>query len=173
MSLAAKAQRIRAVVLDIDGVLTDGRIGYGPMPGEIKFFDVKDGHALVLLRRAGLKVGALSGRASEANRQRADELGFDFLYQGEKDKGAAFARLLKEQGLTAEECLYAGDDLVDLPVMRAAGVSVAVGDAVPEVRQAADWQTTAPGGHGAVRELAVWLLKQLGQWDRVVAKYYP
>ena len=172
MSLAAKAQRIRAVVLDIDGVLTDGRIGYGPMPGEIKFFDVKDGHALVLLRRAGLKVGALSGRASEANRQRAAELGLDFLYQGEKDKGAAFARLLEEQGLAAEECLYAGDDLVDLPVMRAAGVSVAVGDAVPEVRQAADWQTTAPGGHGAVRELAVWLLKQLGQWDRVVAKYY-
>lgn len=171
MTLAAECGRIRALVLDVDGVLTDGRIGYGSQDGEIKFFDVKDGHALKLLRRAGLKAGILSGRASAANRQRAAELSLDFIYEGEKDKGAAFHRLLQEQGLQAEECLMVGDDLVDLPVMRRAGLAVAVADAVPEVRQAAAWVTAAPGGRGAVREVAVWLLRSQGKWEDVIGRY--
>jgi len=172
MNLAAKTAQIRAVILDVDGVLTDGRIGYGPMPGEIKFFDVKDGHGVKLLRRAGIKVGILSGRASQANVQRAGELALDFVYEGEKDKAAAFSRLLQEQALAAEECLAVGDDLVDLPVMRRAGVGVAVADAVPEVLAAAAWCTRAPGGRGAVREVAEWLLRQQHKWDSVTARYF-
>jgi len=165
-------RRIRALILDVDGVLTDGRIGYGSQEGEIKFFDVKDGHALVLLRRVGLKAGILSGRASAANRQRAAELRLDFIYEGELDKRAGFERLLQEQELTAAECLYVGDDLVDLPVMRQAGIAVAVADAVPEVRQQADWVTEAGGGRGAVREVVIWLLRQQGRWETATARYY-
>src|SRR5450759_1130729 len=110
MNLDAKAKRVRAVVLDIDGVLTDGRVGYGSMPGEIKFFDVRDGHDIKLLQRAGLRVGVLSGRASEANRQRTTELGLNFVLEGEKNKGEAFTRLLQQEGLQGEECLTVGDD---------------------------------------------------------------
>lgn len=171
MNLEPDIRRIRALILDVDGVLTDGRIGYGSQEGEIKFFDVKDGQGLALLRRAGLKAGILSGRASAANRQRAAELSLDFLYEGEKDKLAGFERLLREQALGSEECLYVGDDLVDLPVMRRAGLAAAVADAVPEVREAAHWVTEAPGGRGAVRELVTRLLKLQGKWDAVTACY--
>ena len=172
MSLSDKAQRIRAVVLDVDGVLTDGSIGYGAGSAEeIKFFNVKDGHAIKLLQRAGLKVGILSGRTSAANRRRAEELSMDFVYEGEKDKKEAFSRLLADTGLTASECLYVGDDVVDIPVMRQAGVAVAVADAVAEVKECADWQTDLPGGHGAVREAALWLLKQQHRWDGLMARY--
>ena len=171
MNLAARAKRVRAVVLDVDGVLTDGRVGYGPVPGEIKFFDVRDGHAIKLLLRTGLRVGLLSGRASEANRQRAAELGLSFVFEGEKDKAAGFGRLLEREHLTPEECLVVGDDVMDIPVMRQSGVAVAVADAVPEAAAVADWQTQAGGGRGAVREIAVWLLKLQGNWEKVMARY--
>ncbi len=171
MSLAAKAQKIKAIILDVDGVLTDGQIGFGLPEGEIKFFDVKDGHALKLLRRAGLQVGLLSGRRSAAQIQLAAELELDFCLEGEKDKAAGWLRLLKERGLQPEECLYVGDDLVDLPVLHLAGVGVAVADAVPEVKAAATWTTVAPGGHGAVREVVVWLLQQQGKWAAVTERY--
>jgi len=171
MNLSEKTRKIRAVILDVDGVLTDGRIGYFGASEELKFFHVKDGHALKLLRRAGFRVGILSGRSSEANRRRAEELGMDFLYQGEKDKNAAFTRILAEQDLEPSECLYVGDDVVDIPVMRRAGIGVAVADAVPEVISAADWRTAAAGGQGAVYETAVWLLKETAKWDQVMARY--
>ncbi len=170
MNLHAKAQRIRALVLDIDGVLTDGRITY--LGGEeAKSFHVRDGHGLKLAKRAGLRVGALSGRSCEANRRRAAELEFDFLYEGKKDKRAAFAELLAEQGLAAEECLAVGDDVVDLPVLRAAGIGVAVADAPAELDAACDFRTTLPGGHGAVRETVEWLLKETGRWQDVMQRY--
>ncbi len=172
MSLAADPKSIRAVILDVDGVLTDGRIGYGPVPGEIKFFDVKDGHAIKLMQRAGLQVGVLSGRRSEANRQRCAELGLDFAYEGEKNKGDGLEKLLQERGLKGEECLYVGDDLIDLPPMRRCGIAVAVGDAVAEVAAEADWTTRAGGGRGAVREMAEWLLKQQEKWADVTRRYF-
>jgi 3-deoxy-D-manno-octulosonate 8-phosphate phosphatase (KDO 8-P phosphatase) len=171
MSWFDNAGRIRAVVLDVDGVLTDGRVGLGAGQDETKFFDVRDGHAIKLLRRAGLRVGMLSGRTSPANRRCAEELGLDFLFQGEKDKLAAFERLCVEQGLDAAECLYIGDDLVDLPVLRRAGIGVAVADAAEEVRERVEWVTAARGGRGAVREVAVALLKRQGRWDELVARY--
>lgn len=172
MSVLRKAERISAVVLDVDGVLTDGRIGYGAgADDEIKFFDVRDGLGIKLLQRNGLRVGILSGRRSRANEIRARELGLDFLYQGVGDKRRGLEVLLTEQALRPENCLYIGDDLVDLPVMRRVGVAVAVADSPPEVKEQADLVTTACGGRGAVRETAVWLLTQRGVWQDTVSAY--
>ena len=167
----AVARAVTAVILDIDGVLTDGRIGYGGDANEIKFFDVRDGQGIRLLLDAGLAVGVLSGRTSTANTVRARELGLSFAFQGEKDKMAGFERLLQQQGIRAGQCLVVGDDLPDIPVMRRAGVAVVVADAAPEVRQSAHWVCRAPGGRGAVREVAEWLLKAKDLWTDVLKRY--
>lgn len=166
-------EKIKAIVLDVDGVLTDGRIGYGGgHTGEIKFFHVRDGQGIKLASRAGMKVGVLSGRRSEANEIRARELGFDFLYQACKNKAEGFELLLQEQHLQADECLYIGDDLVDLPVMRRAGIAVATADGCPELDDVADYRTKASGGCGAVREAIELLLKGKNLWQTVTARYY-
>ena len=163
--------KIRAIVLDIDGVLTDGRFGYDGSENEIKFFHARDGHGIKLAMRSGLKVGALSGRASSANRKRAEELGFTFLYEGEKDKQAAFKILLEENNLKSEEVLYIGDDLVDIPVFREVGIAVVVNDAPGYLDEFCDFRTTLPGGHGAVREVIEILLKEQNRWDTLIQKY--
>ena len=165
-------QKIRAVVLDIDGILTDGRIGYGTgSPEEIKFFHVRDGHGIKLAMRAGIAVGVLSGRKSAANARRAEELGLSFVYENKKDKLEAFALLLEEQGLEAEECLYMGDDTIDLPVMRKVGIAVTVADAMEYMDAAADYRTTRGGGQGAVREVIDQLLMRGGRWAQVMERY--
>lgn len=165
-------QKIKAVVLDIDGILTDGRIGYGTgSPEEIKFFHVRDGHGIKLAMRAGIAVGVLSGRKSAANCRRAEELGLSFVYEGKKDKNSAFAELLAEQGLQADEVLYMGDDTVDLPVMRQVGIAVTVADAPCYMDTAADFRTQHNGGQGAVREVIDQLLMQSGKWSEVMARY--
>ncbi len=161
---------IKAIVLDIDGVLTDGHIGYEG-PKEIKFFHVRDGHGLKLAMRAGLKVGILSGRSSEANRVRVQELGLDFLYEGKKNKKEAFEELLREQGLRAEECMYIGDDLVDIPVLRRAGIAVTVADAPEIMDEFCHFRTRAAGGHGAVREAVDLLLKRQDKWTQIMERY--
>ncbi len=172
MNLKEKASKIKAIVLDIDGVLTNGLIGYsGFSDHEMKFFHVRDGHGIKLARRAGLKVGVLSGRTAEANRKRAVELEFDFLYEGKKDKKAAFEILLREQKLKAEECLYIGDDVVDIPIMRQAGISATVADAPGYMDAYCDFRTKLRGGEGAVREVIEILLKEKGQWDSLMEKY--
>lgn len=170
MSLSKKASEIKAIVLDIDGVLTDGRVGYGETD-EIKFFHVRDGHGLKMAKRAGLKVGALSGRSAGANRRRAKELDFDFFYEGQKDKKSAFQKLLEDNGLSGRECLYMGDDVVDIPPMRASGIAVTVADAPADMDRFVDMRTKLPGGHGAVREIVEWLLKEQGKWDSLMARY--
>lgn len=170
MNLKEKALKIKAVVLDIDGVLTDGRVGYNEND-EIKFFHVRDGHGLKLAMRAGLKVGALSGRSAEANRKRAQELNFDFIYEGRKDKKEAFKLLLEENHLLPEQCLYVGDDVVDIPVLKQAGVAVAVADACLELDDFCDFRTKLPGGKGAVREILEWLLKEQDKWEDLMKKY--
>ncbi len=165
-------QKIKAIVLDIDGILTDGRIGYGTgSPEEIKFFHVRDGHGIKLAMRAGIAVGVLSGRKSAANNRRAEELGLSFVYEGKKDKLSAFAELLAEQKLQADEVLYMGDDTVDLPVMRQAGVAVTVADAPCYMDTAADFRTRHNGGQGAVREVTDQLLMQSGKWNAVMSRY--
>lgn len=165
-----RIDRIKALVLDIDGVLTDGRMGYSA-GDEIKFFNAHDGHGIKMLMRTGFKVGALSGRQSEANRKRAEELGFDFLYENKKNKKKAFAVLLEENSLKAEECLYVGDDVVDLPVLRQAGIAVVVADAPELMDEYVDFRTKAAGGYGAVREVCEWLLKQRGEWEKQMERY--
>lgn len=167
----SSADAIKAVVLDVDGVLTDGRIGYGGDGSEIKFFHVRDGQGIVLLRRAGLSVGILSGRAGVANETRARELGLDFLVQGKGRKGDALEELLHEQGWPASTILYVGDDLGDLPAMRRCGIAVAVADAAAAVKTQADLVLTTAGGCGAVRELAEWLLRQRGDWSDAIRPY--
>ncbi len=171
MDLKDKAGKIKALVLDIDGVLTDGQVGYNNDGDEVKFFNVRDGHGLKLAMRAGLKVGALSGRSAEANRRRANELNFDFLYEARKDKREAFKLLLEENRLAADECLYIGDDVIDIPVLRQTGIAVAVADGVSELDEFCDFRTKLPGGRGAVREVVEWLLKEQGKWKDLMAKY--
>ncbi len=163
-------RKIRAVVLDVDGVLTDGRAGYGAEE-EIKFFHLRDGHWMKMAIRAGLMVGLLSGRSSQANRTRAKELGLSFVYENCKDKLAVFEQLLAEHGLRAEECLYMGDDVIDMPVMRRAGIGVAVADAVPELDEVADFRASLPGGHGAVYETIRRLLMEQGKLDALLERY--
>jgi 3-deoxy-D-manno-octulosonate 8-phosphate phosphatase (KDO 8-P phosphatase) len=171
MSTPTPADRIRAVLLDIDGVLTDGRIGYGADAAEVKFFHVRDGLGIKLLQAGGIRVGVLSGRSSLANRHRAQELRLDVVVEGESDKVAGLAKALAELGVAAAECCYVGDDLIDVPVMRRVGLAVAVADAATEVRAAAHLVTGLGGGKGAVREVAEWLLRQSGRWQEVTRRY--
>ena len=163
-------RKIKAVVLDVDGVLTDGRAGYGAEE-EIKFFHLRDGHWMRMAIRTGLKVGILSGRGSRANRRRAEELGLSFCYENCKDKLEGFERLLAEQSLRPEECLYVGDDVIDMPVMRRAGIAVAVADGVPELDEVADFRTRTPGGHGAVCEVMRRLMMEQGTLDTQLERY--
>ena len=156
--------------MDVDGVLTDGMVGYTHSE-TVKFFNIKDGHAIKMAMRSGYKAGILSGRSDPANRKRAEELALSFVYEGQKDKNAAFDRLLDEQSLKEEECLYIGDDVVDLPIIIRAGIGVCVNDAVEEVKLYADWQTTLPGGRGAVRETIVRLMKLNHHWAKEMERY--
>jgi len=151
--LLALAARIRLVVFDVDGVLTDGRLYLGDDGTESKAFHVRDGHGFKLLREAGIKVAALSGRRSTAVTRRMDELLVDLHRQGCEYKDQDFAELLEHFGLNGDQVAYLGDDIVDLPAMRMAGLPVAVADAHPTVRDAARWVTTLGGGRGAAREL--------------------
>ena len=128
-----KINLIKAIVLDIDGVLTDGKIGYSGDVEEIKFFHVRDGSAIKMAQNAGLLVGLLTGRSSQANRKRAKELSLDFIYEGEKNKNTAFKKLLLEQNLKAEECLYIGDDFIDIFPLSNSGIGVIVGNAPEEL----------------------------------------
>lgn len=171
MTQSERAQAIQVVILDVDGVLTDARTGYGEAEGETKFFNVRDGLGIRLLQAAGLRVGLLSGRSSRANQRRAAELRLDFVVEGEADKAAGLARILRDLGVGPEVCCFVGDDLIDIPVMRRVALAAAVADAAPEVRAAAHVVTSAPGGFGAVREIAEWLLKQQGRWEQVVRVY--
>lgn len=170
MNWCEKAAAIKAIVLDVDGVLTDGRLGYGTGT-VLKFFHVRDGHAIKMAMREGLKVGILSGRDDAANRQRAADLELSFLYEKVHRKGEGFLQLCREQGLEPRECLYIGDDVVDIPVLRLAGIGVAVADAPPEVAAHAAYVTSAAGGQGAVREVIFLLLKAQGLYDRAMARY--
>lgn len=172
ITLEQAAARIRLVACDIDGVLTDGRIGAGMPDGEeVKFFDVRDGSGMVMLRRAGIKVGCISGRKSRANESRAAELNLDFLEQKCYKKLAKLEELAQSFGYTLEECLFVGDDLIDAAAIANCGIGVAVGDAEEELLRVADLQCSRPGGRGAVREVANWLLQLQGHWDKELEHY--
>jgi 3-deoxy-D-manno-octulosonate 8-phosphate phosphatase (KDO 8-P phosphatase) len=171
--LAARAAEVELLLLDVDGVLTDGSIIYGSTGEELKRFHVRDGAGLKVWLAAGKRAAVISGRASPAVERRAAELGIAPVVQGCADKAAAFAAILAGAGLTAVQVCAIGDDLPDLAVLTRAGLAVAVADACPEVRAAAHFVTVTPGGHGAVRETVEWLLKLQGRWDALVARYRP
>ncbi|HZT23591.1 MAG TPA: HAD hydrolase family protein [Verrucomicrobiae bacterium] len=170
--LRARLRRIRLFLCDVDGVLTDASIFIGG-GREFKRFNIRDGLGLVLARRAGLKTGWISARPSPATRQRADELKIDFLIQqGDRvGKSGAIEQLLAREKLSWREVCFVGDDVVDLGPLARAGVSVAVADARPEVKAAADWVTRATGGHGAVREVIELILRAQGKWEPAIAVY--
>jgi 3-deoxy-D-manno-octulosonate 8-phosphate phosphatase (KDO 8-P phosphatase) len=160
----ARAARIRLLVLDVDGVLTDGSLWYGPSGEETKVFHVRDGLAMVAAIQAGLALAVISGRASAAVTRRMAELGVAEVHQGVKDKGAVIEALLSRLGLRASEVAAMGDDLPDLDLLKRAGLRLAPADAVAEVRRRADWTSRRPGGHGAVREAVEMLLKARRKW---------
>jgi 3-deoxy-D-manno-octulosonate 8-phosphate phosphatase (KDO 8-P phosphatase) len=168
-----RAKRIRLLLLDVDGVMTDGRLGFDGAGREFKFFYARDGIGIRLLQRAGLKVGILSGRRAKVVELRARELGIDLLLQKIQDKARALEEILKKEKLHRKQICYVGDDLVDLPVLTRVGLAVAVRDAAPEVKAAAHIITRKPGGMGAVREVCEILLRAQGKWKARVQKFFP
>jgi 3-deoxy-D-manno-octulosonate 8-phosphate phosphatase (KDO 8-P phosphatase) len=167
----ARAGRVRLVLLDVDGVLTDGIVDVDSEGGESKPFFIRDGLSLVWARREGLEVGLLSGRPSGATTRRAAELGIRIVAQGGSDKRAGYSEILAANGFTDEAVAYMGDDLVDLPILGRVGLATAPADAVDEVRARAHWVSRFPAGRGAVRDLVELLLKAQGRWDRLVETY--
>src|SRR5260221_13137293 len=168
-ALAARCRALRLVLTDVDGVLTDGTVLILPDGREAKSFHIRDGLGMVLARRAGLKLGLLSGRSSEVVTARAAELALDVVRQGVSDKHAAFEEILREQGLRPEEVAYIGDDVNDLPVLTEVGLSGAPADAAFEVRSQAFMVMDARGGHGCLREFLEAILKARGQWEPLLA----
>jgi 3-deoxy-D-manno-octulosonate 8-phosphate phosphatase (KDO 8-P phosphatase) len=165
-----RAARVRLLLMDCDGVLTDGRITLLG-GGEQKSFHTRDGHGIVLLHRAGLRTGVISGRTSAALDERARELGMHFVRQGTWDKVRDYEEVLAEAGVGGEEVGYVGDDVTDIPLMRRCGFAAAVADATPETRAAAHYVTRLPGGAGAVREVCELLLKAQGRWAELLERY--
>lgn len=166
-----RAAGVRLALFDVDGVLTDGRITLGDDGQEYKAFNVRDGHGLKMLMGAGIEVAILTGRRSRAVAHRMAELGIHEVIQGQTDKRAAFEDLLQRRGLGPEEVAYTGDDVIDLPILRRAGLAVAVADAHPLVRRHAHWITTHPGGRGAVRELCEAILEAHGRLEAALERY--
>jgi len=171
--LPARMHAVRLIVLDVDGVLTDGSIVYSDSGEELKRFHVRDGSGLKLWQHAGMHAAILSGRSSPAVTRRAAELGVRVVLQGRADKHAALTEILAATGCAAAEACAIGDDLQDLPLLSAVAVAAAVADACLEVRTMADYVTATPGGRGAARELVEWLLKHQGRWDALTARDRP
>ena len=169
-SLTSRLRRVRLLLTDVDGVLTDGSI-FITADGEFKQFNIQDGLGLVLLRRCGLKVGWISARPSLITTRRAVELSIDFLSQDKAGKVFAAEKILATAGLNWSEVCFIGDDLVDLCLMKRAGVAVAVANAIDEAKAVAHYVTVAAGGHGAVREVATRILQAQGHWPRLVHEY--
>jgi 3-deoxy-D-manno-octulosonate 8-phosphate phosphatase (KDO 8-P phosphatase) len=171
MSVQSKAARIKLVLFDVDGVLTDGKVLLHADGSESKRFDIKDGLAIVWAQRAGLTIGFLSARASPTTLHRAAQLGVSLVHQGVTSKLETFDHIAAEVCENDEEVAYMGDDLVDLPVLARAGLAAAPADAAPEVRSRVDWVSAAKGGEGAARELIELVLRAQGRWDSILAAY--
>jgi 3-deoxy-D-manno-octulosonate 8-phosphate phosphatase (KDO 8-P phosphatase) len=169
-TLDQKLRRIRLLLTDVDGVMTDGSV-FITSDGEFKQFDIQDGLGLTVLRRHGIKVGWISARPSVITKRRAEELRIDFLSQENTSKVAAAENILAEAGLNWEQVCFVGDDLVDLCLLKRSGVAVAVANGISEVKALAHYVTTARGGHGAVREVVTMILKAQGHWKKLVQDY--
>jgi len=162
---------IQLLLLDVDGVLTDGSIIYSDEDSETKVFNVKDGYGLKLVMSTGIKVGLVTGRTSKALHRRCRDLGIKYIYDGVQQKAQLLDKIVLETGVDADNTAFIGDDLPDIPLMKRIGLSIAVADAHEMVRDYSDWITSAPGGRGAVREVCDALLKARGHWEKLMAKF--
>jgi 3-deoxy-D-manno-octulosonate 8-phosphate phosphatase (KDO 8-P phosphatase) len=166
-------ENIEMLVMDVDGVLTDGTLIIHTDGSESKHFNSLDGHGIRMWKRAGLEVALISGRASEPTARRAEQLQIEHVFQDCHFKLPVFEKLLEQVDLPPDKAAFIGDDLTDLPVIRYAGFGVAVADAVAEVKRYADYVTTHPGGRGAVREVIEHILKNSGRWQTLMKRYLP
>ncbi|MDB5853547.1 MAG: family hydrolase [Herminiimonas sp.] len=170
-AVLSRAASLRLLILDVDGVLTDGGLFYGPDGESIKRFNVLDGHGIKLLQQADVAVAIISARTSPIVARRAADLGIAHLFQGVHDKLSAFNALLAQTGLAAEQCGFIGDDVIDLPVLLRVGFAASVAQGHPEVRARVHYVTQACGGQGAVRELCDLILRAQGKYEAAVAPY--
>ena len=166
-----RAARVRLVIFDVDGVLTDGSLFLGDDGQEYKAFNARDGHGMVMLRESGVQLAVISGRSSGAVSTRMEGLGIRHVFQGRADKMPAYEELTRSLGVPDEAVAYVGDDVVDLPIMRRVGLAIAVGDAHPRVLQHAHWRTQAPGGRGAAREVSELIMDAQGSLEPIIARY--
>lgn len=169
------ASRVQLLLMDVDGVLTDGKLYQVPDPGgrmvETKGFDSQDGIALQWCSWNAIRTGVISGRVSPATEERARQCKMSYVYQGHIEKIPILEEIFADSGIPPANVAYVGDDLTDIVVMRRVGFSIAVGNARDEVRRAAAWTTQASGGHGAVREVVELILRAQGKWDALLRKY--
>jgi 3-deoxy-D-manno-octulosonate 8-phosphate phosphatase (KDO 8-P phosphatase) len=168
LDLAARLAAVRIWLFDVDGVLTDGRLIFDNDGKELKCFDVRDGHGLALLRRAGIRIGFITGRESKLVARRAEELGCDWVVQGSRDKWAALENIMEDAGVSLGEVGYMGDDVIDLPVLARVGFACAPADAHRDVLERVHYVTQAAGGRGAAREAAELLLRERGLWAPMI-----
>ncbi len=166
-----KIKPLKLLILDVDGVLTDGRLFFDDNGKEYKCFHARDGHGIKLLRQSGVEVAVISGRKSQSVAIRMQNLGVEYVYQGHENKRAAFAELLQNLDLRPEQAAHVGDDVLDLPIMLQVGFAVAVSDAHFAVKQQADWCTLNPGGMGAVREVCDLIMQVQGTFDAMLQSY--
>ena len=171
LEVTDKLKRVRLLILDVDGVLTDGSITYNDNGAEAKVFNVKDGLGLRLLMNAGINVCIVTGRTSKALRHRCRDLGIDHVFEGVREKDALLDSILEQAGVSVDEIAFVGDDLVDLPLMRKIGLAIAVADAHEAVLDNVAMVTSATGGSGAVREVCEAILRAQGRWDNVLERY--
>ncbi len=169
--ISSTLQSIKAIVMDVDGVLTDGTIFLDQKGEEIKAFYSADGLAITSAKRMGLKIAWISARGSKALASRAKELGIDALYQKKMNKAESFENILKDFKLHSREVCYIGDDLVDIPALKRAGLAIAVQNAAPEVKKISSYVTQHLGGRGAVREVIEMVMKAQGSWHKLVEDY--
>jgi 3-deoxy-D-manno-octulosonate 8-phosphate phosphatase (KDO 8-P phosphatase) len=169
--LPEKLMCIQLLLLDVDGVLTDGAIVYSQDGSETKIFNVKDGLGLKLAMEGGIKVGIVTGRKSPALDHRCRDLGIRYLFAGVQDKAKILEKIVEQTGVAPEHTAYIGDDLPDLSLMRHVGLSIAVADAHKTVLENADWTTSAAGGNGAVREVCEALLKAQAKWEKLIDQF--
>jgi 3-deoxy-D-manno-octulosonate 8-phosphate phosphatase (KDO 8-P phosphatase) len=171
VTIEERAARVKLLLMDCDGVLTDGRITLLENGDEEKSFHTRDGHGLVLLHRAGLQSGIISGRTSTLVERSARDLGIAYVRQGTWDKIKDFDEVLAAAGVEEQDAAYVGDDVTDIPLMHRCGFAVAVSDATAETRAAAHYTTTLPGGFGAIREVCELILKAQGRWPELMQRY--
>jgi 3-deoxy-D-manno-octulosonate 8-phosphate phosphatase (KDO 8-P phosphatase) len=167
-----RAARVKVMIFDVDGVLTDGSLTYGPDGEATKTFYVLDGLGIQLLQKTGVQTAIISARSSPIVVRRAADLGITHVHQGQHDKRLAFAKLLADTGFTAEECGYIGDDVIDLPLFTRVGFAVTVPSGHPEVQHRAHYVTTNPGGRGAVREVCDMVMRAQGTYEQALAPYF-